>query len=86
MLVDENDKYPQLQSPQTLTVSPIQLYSYTEDAEALFEQAIAAGATVMMPPAETADGEKRGGLVDPFGFTWWIATKIRDVPLSEMPE
>jgi PhnB protein len=50
------------------------VYLYVPDVDALFGQAIAAGAGEVMPVTDQAYGERSGGVVDPFGHVWWIAT------------
>src|SRR5437868_549460 len=84
MMVDENIKFPEMQSPETYKGSPIQLYFYTEDVDALAERAIAAGAKLIAPIQDAADGDRRGGLEDPFGYTWWVASQIKKVAPEEL--
>lgn len=75
MLVDETPYYPEMRNPKSYGGSPIQLYLYVEDVDALCERAVAAGANNFSPIKDSDDGERRGGLEDPFGFVWWISTK-----------
>lgn len=56
------------------TPLPAMLHLYVDDADALYRRALAAGGTSLMEPADQADGDRRGGLQDPFGNQWWIAT------------
>lgn len=84
MLVDEHPEFSGMQSAQSLGNSPIQIYLYVEDVDALTSQAIAAGAKQLMPVEDQGDGDRRGGLTDPFGYVWWIATHIKDVPLEDL--
>jgi PhnB protein len=55
---------------------PAMLYLYMEDADAVYRQALAAGGTSLMEPAELGDGDRRGGVQDPFGNQWWIGTHL----------
>ncbi|HEY2954019.1 MAG TPA: VOC family protein [Candidatus Eisenbacteria bacterium] len=71
-------------SPQTLGGSAVSLYIYTEDCDALFKQAVAAGATVKMPLTNMFWGDRYGKLADPFGHIWGIATHIEDVSEKDM--
>ena len=50
------------------------IYLYVPDVDALFAQAIAAGAREVMAVADQTYGDRSGGVVDPFGHVWWIAT------------
>jgi uncharacterized glyoxalase superfamily protein PhnB len=62
-------------SPKTLgTPSPVMLYVYCDDVDAIYKQAIAAGAESQMEPQETHWGDKMCSLLDPFGHSWCFAT------------
>ena len=71
-------------SPQALGGSPVSLNIYTEDCDAMFKKAIAAGATVKMPLDNMFWGDRYGKLTDPFGHEWGIATHVEDVTDAEM--
>ena len=45
-----------------------------------------AGAEQIRAVADQFYGDRTGGLKDPFGFQWWVATHIEDVPPEEMEE
>jgi PhnB protein len=45
---------------------------------------VAAGATVKSPVTDQFYGDRSGGLTDPFGHNWTIATHKEDVPMDEM--
>ena len=72
------------QSPQTLEGSPVTLHLYVEDVDALFKQAVDAGATVAMPVQDTFWGDRYGQLVDPFGHSWSIGSKIETLDANEI--
>jgi uncharacterized glyoxalase superfamily protein PhnB len=59
--------------------SPVSLNIYTEDCDAMFKKAIAAGGTVKMPLDNMFWGDRYGKLTDPFGHEWGIATHVEDV-------
>lgn len=82
MLVDE---FPQWGSvgPLALKGSPVTIHHYVEDVDAVFERAVAAGATPRMPVADMFWGDRYGVLTDPFGHLWAIATHVRDVSPDE---
>jgi uncharacterized glyoxalase superfamily protein PhnB len=73
-------------SAAVLGASPISLYVYVPDADAVFTQAVAAGATATMPMADMFWGDRCGSVKDPFGYTWTIATHIRDLTAEEVQE
>ena len=54
----------------------LHIYLYVPDVDALFAQAVAAGAREVMPVTDQAYGERSGGVVDPFGHVWWISTHL----------
>jgi PhnB protein len=39
---------------------------------------MAAGATSLWPPADQPYGDRNAGIVDPFGYQWFIGKHIRD--------
>lgn len=55
------------------TSLPSALYLYIDDVDETFRHALAAGATAMMEPRDEEDGDRRGGIEDPFGNMWFIA-------------
>ena len=80
MMAEEFAEYPEWQSAETRGGSPVHLYLYVEDCDALFARALAAGATELLPMQDQQYGDRQGGLTDPFGHVWYIATRIRDLP------
>ena len=60
------------------------LYVYVDDADAIYQRALAAGATSVQAPVDQFYGDRSGGVKDPFGNLWWIATHIEDVPPEEL--
>ena len=55
-----------------------------EDCDAVYNQAVAAGAEVERPLANQFYGDRTGGVKDPFGFSWYVLTDIEDVTPEEM--
>jgi PhnB protein len=58
---------------------PTTLHLYVPDTDALYEQALRAGAESIQPPADQPYGDRSAGVRDPFGNRWFIATHTRDV-------
>ncbi len=58
---------------------PAVLHLYVEDIDALYQRAMAAGATSLGEPEDKPYGDRSAGVRDPFGNIWYIATHIRDV-------
>src|ERR1700685_506992 len=74
------DEAPQIEafSAEHCGGSPISLLIYSEDCDALYAQALAAGATSLRAPADQPYGDRMSGVKDPFGYKWWIATAIKE--------
>ena len=83
MLADENKERGHL-SPVTLGGSGSSVMLYTNDVDAVFSRAVAAGAKAEMPPADMFWGDRMGNLVDPFGHKWAVATHKEYVSPEEM--
>lgn len=83
MLSDEFPEYGKL-SPQTIKGSPVTLTLYVEDVDAVYQQAVAAGATAVQPVADKFYGDRSGCLKDPFGYDWMVMTHKEDVSSEEM--
>jgi len=60
------------------------IHLYVPDADATYQRALQAGATAVREPANQFYGDRSGGVKDPFGNDWWIATHVEDVPHEEM--
>ena len=81
-----SDEFPEIgaRSPQSLGGSPVGIHLYVEDADAIFSQAVAAGAKIKRPIADQFYGDRLGGVEDPFGHTWWISTHKEDLSPQEI--
>ena len=80
------DEFPDMgaRSPQTIGGSPVMLHLYMDDVDAVVARAVAAGAKITQPVETKFYGDRSGGLVDPFGHLWNIATHVEDVSPEEM--
>jgi PhnB protein len=58
---------------------PTMFYLYVEDCDTLYNRAIKAGATSISAPQDHPYGDRSGGVTDPFGNKWYIATHIKDM-------
>jgi len=56
------------------TLQPNALHVYVEDADAVYKNAVAAGATSIDEPRDQEYGERSGSIKDPAGNYWYIAT------------
>jgi PhnB protein len=80
------DEFPErgIHGPGHYGGAPMTLMMYTEDCDAIYKKAIAAGAKSLREPADQFYGDRMAGIEDPFGFQWYIATHVRDVSEEEM--
>jgi PhnB protein len=71
-------------SPQSLGGCSCAIHIYVDDADAVFNQAVAAGCKVSMPMMDAFWGDRYGKVTDPFGHEWSIATHKEDLTMEEM--
>jgi PhnB protein len=83
MLADEHPEIGAL-GPHTVGGSPVGLHLYVADVDAVVARAVAAGATLTRPVADQFYGDRVGGITDPFGHRWWIATRKEDLTSEEL--
>lgn len=81
-----SDEYPDFGAvgPETLGGSPVKLHVYVEDADKTFALALEQGAIEVRPVKDQFFGDRMGTVVDPFGHTWMVATRMTDVSPAEM--
>jgi PhnB protein len=63
---------------------PMQTYLYVNDADVTYASALDAGATSVIELLDVPWGDRNGGVKDPFGNTWFIATHKEDVSPEEL--
>ena len=78
MLSDEFPEYG-IKSPASIGGTSFAIHLHVDDADALIERAVAAGATVVHPPQNHFYGERSGTVRDPFGHEWNIGHHLEDV-------
>ncbi|MGE5234930.1 MAG: VOC family protein [Acidobacteriota bacterium] len=77
-------EHPGVNAPAPTPLPALSLYLHVEDADELHRRAVAAGARELSPVTTKFYGNREGGVEDPFGVTWWIATRVEDVPPEEL--
>ena len=72
--------------PKAFGGSPASLWLYVQDCDALFKRAVAAGGKVTEHGEMTDQfwGDRSGTFIDPYGYTWSIATHKEDLTPQEM--
>jgi PhnB protein len=85
-LIMLSDPFPQFlaRPPKELGGTSVGVFLYVDDVDAVYKQAIDAGATSATEPADQFWGDRFGSVTDPFGHSWQIATHVEDVPPEEM--
>ena len=80
------DEFPEMgiRGPKAVGGTPVMIMIYVEDADAVFDAAVAAGATALRPMENQFYGDRTGQFEDPFGHRWSVATHVEDVPPDEM--
>lgn len=67
MIADSTSDWPPLGS---------HVHVYVADVDKTYRRALDAGAMPVQEPVKKEDEDKRGGVKDPGGTTWWIATRV----------
>ena len=69
-----SDEYPDYGalSPQTLGGSAVALHVQVGDAQAVAARMVAAGGKLLREVQDQPDGERRGTVLDPFGYRWLV--------------
>lgn len=83
MLADEFPEHG-ARAPEPGARPPAVFYLRTDDVDTAWERAVANGAIVVRPVADTFWGEREGQFVDPFGHQWGLTQHTADVSIEEM--
>jgi PhnB protein len=77
MMADENAEIQAFAAPH-YGGSPVSLMVYVDNCDTTYAEALAAGATSVREPADQPQGDRMAGILDPFGYKWWVAHHIAD--------
>lgn len=83
MLGEEHPQQP-CKSAESLGTSPVSFYLYRDDVDTALCLAVDAGATVLMPATEMFWGDRIATVLDPFGYSWTLATRTRELSQEEI--
>lgn len=72
MMADENPAMDAFAAPH-YGGSPASLMLYVGNSDATYAAALAAGATSLREPTNQPYGDRMAGILDPFGYKWWVA-------------
>ncbi len=62
---------------------PSSIYLYVEDCDTVYQRALDCGGTSVFEIRNLPSGERYGGVKDPCGNIWWIATHVEDLSPEE---
>ena len=81
-----SDEYPEygIQGPEAFGGMGSSVHLHVDDVDAMTKQAVAAGATLSMEPADQFYGERASKVLDPFGHEWLLGSQIEEVSPEEM--
>jgi len=81
-----SDEYPEfgIRGPRSIGGTSVSIHIHVSDVDRLFEQAVAAGATVVRPLQDQFYGERSATVRDPFGHEWLLGGHIESVTHEEM--
>jgi len=83
-MLGEEDAAMGAQSAQTIGGSPVNFYVYVPNVDTAVQRALTAGAKAVMPVTDMFWGDRIGGVEDPYGQKWTLATHKEDVAPREM--
>ena len=70
--------------PPDFPATSSQMHLYVEDVDAVYAQAVSAGAVAAAEPEDQFYGDRVARVVDPSGNRWFIASHIEDVDMDEL--
>src|SRR5262249_22592457 len=62
---------------------PASIYLYVGDSDVVYRSALDAGGVSVFPIMTLPSGERYGGVKDPCGNIWWVASHVEDVSPEE---
>ncbi len=85
------DDFPEMSggksmTPKALGGTPVTVHLTVTDVETRFQQAVDAGATVVMPLEDQFWGDRYGMVRDPFGHQWSLGQPVREVSYEEIQQ
>jgi PhnB protein len=81
-----SDEHPEagVRGPRSYGGSPLRIFLYVPNVDTFVGRAIAVGAKLHQPVDEKRYGDRSGSLEDPFGYTWHVATRRRNLSPEEI--
>jgi PhnB protein len=85
MMGEESTDCPS-KSAETIGSTPISFYIYVENVDEAFKKAVEAGSKIQMPVEDMFWGDRIGTVLDPFGYSWSLASHTKDLTPEEIQE
>lgn len=81
-----SDEYPEygIHSPSETVPPGSSVHLHVEDVDAMTQQAVDAGAKLVMAPKDQFYGERASKVLDPFGHEWLLGSQIEEVSREEI--
>ena len=81
-----SDEFPEfdIHAPDPQARGSFVIHLHVDDADAMIDKAVAAGARLVRAPQDHFYGERSGTIRDPFGYDWMIGHSIEAVEPAEM--
>ncbi|MCA9553065.1 MAG: VOC family protein [Myxococcales bacterium] len=81
-----SDEYPEMNiaGPETLGGTTFAVHLHVDDADALIDAAVAAGATLLRPAQDHFYGERSGTFRDPWGHEWNVGHELEKLTPEQM--
>lgn len=81
-----SDPYPEygIHAPEPEHSTGASIHLHVADVDAMTQQAVAAGAKLIMEPKDQFYGERTSKVIDPYGHEWLLGSSIEDVSPDEM--
>lgn len=81
-----SDEFPEfdIHAPDPAAPSSFVIHLHVDDADAMIDTAVAAGARLVRAAQDHFYGERSGTIRDPFGYDWMIGHSIEAVEPAEM--
>ncbi|PWB34168.1 glyoxalase [Pseudomonas sp. SDI] len=84
MLAEPCDQGGQIASQAQKDGVAVGLHLYVDDADAVYAQALKAGARSLRAPQDQFYGDRSSSVKDPYGNLWYISTHIEDLSPEEI--
>jgi PhnB protein len=86
VIVEDESPYLGTAAPPSggLEGSPVFLFIYVEDVDAVVARAVELGSTLKRPATDQFYGDRDAFVIDPFGHGWTIASHVEDVAPDEL--